>query len=203
MVYLDCVESKDSSISIIAMEFINNNKVLYLRENRPLEEKLFAGELKLYKYINSDPNVREVRVHVNHVEGDFTYSGLIKNEDSSRTETVFASGSSLVFNKDLNLPLIITVSAVTRSIYSISMQVIHKGEEATEVVNAITIGEDLSYSVKIMPMQSTVFEVVPIFYEFNFAYEASQTVLACLADVKTNMCIGINDTDISPIVAKK
>lgn len=82
------------------------------------------------------------------------------------------------------------------------MQVIHKGEEETEIINAITIGEDLSYSVKIMPMQSTVFEVVPIYYEFNFAYEASQTVLACLTDIKTNMCNGINETANSPIVAK-
>ena len=83
------------------------------------------------------------------------------------------------------------------------MQAIHKGEEETEVINSITIGEDLSYSVKILPMQSTVFEVVPIFYEFNFVYEASQTVLACLADVKTNMCISINETANSPIVAKR
>jgi hypothetical protein len=43
MVHLESAESKGSGVSIIAIEFINNNKVLYLRENRPLEEKLFAG----------------------------------------------------------------------------------------------------------------------------------------------------------------
>ena len=67
MVHLESAESKESGVSIIAIEFINNNKVLYLRENRPLEEKLFAGEFKIYKYINSDPNVKEIRVHLNHV----------------------------------------------------------------------------------------------------------------------------------------
>ena len=190
-------------MSIIAIEFINNNKVLYLRENRPLEEKLFAGEFKIYKYINSDPNVKEIRVHLNHVEGDYTFLGMTKNEDPSKTINVSPSGSSLIFTKDLTLPLIITVSANTRSIYSIFMQVLHKGEEETEVINSITIGEDLSYSVKILPMQSTVFEVVPIYYDFNFVYEASQTVLACLADIKTNMCVGLNETANSPIVAKR
>lgn len=89
MVHLESVQMKGSGLSIIAIEFINNNKVLYLRENRPLEEKLFSGEIKLYKYINSDPNVKEVRVHVNHVEGEYTFSGMIKHEDPSKTVAVF------------------------------------------------------------------------------------------------------------------
>ena len=50
---------------MIAIEFRNNNKVLYMREGHPLEEKLMALDLKMYKYVNSDPDVKEIRVHVN------------------------------------------------------------------------------------------------------------------------------------------
>ena len=51
--------------AMIAIEFRNNNKVLYMREGHPLEEKLMALDLKMYKYVNSDPDVKEIRVHVN------------------------------------------------------------------------------------------------------------------------------------------
>lgn len=51
--------------SLTAIEFRNNNKVLYMREGHPLEEKLMAQDLKVYKYVNSDPEVQEIRVHVN------------------------------------------------------------------------------------------------------------------------------------------
>jgi hypothetical protein len=52
-------------VNIIAIELVNNNKVLYLREGRPLEEKLGDKDMKIYKYINSDPNVQEIRIHIN------------------------------------------------------------------------------------------------------------------------------------------
>ena len=58
---------KDANLNfnLVALEMLNKNKVQYLREDRPLEEKLQGGEMKLYKYINSDPNVKEIRIHVN------------------------------------------------------------------------------------------------------------------------------------------
>jgi hypothetical protein len=55
----------DLQVNIIAIELVNNNKVLYLREGRPLEEKLGEKDMKIYKYINSDPNVQEIRIHIN------------------------------------------------------------------------------------------------------------------------------------------
>jgi len=50
-----------------------------LREGRPLEDKLMANEMKIYKYINSDENVKEIRIHVNEIAGIIKLSGVIKN----------------------------------------------------------------------------------------------------------------------------
>ena len=74
-------EESDATLgfNLVALEILNNNKVQYLREDRPLEEKLVAGEIKLYKYINSDQNVKEIRIHVNEVSGIVKLSGVIKN----------------------------------------------------------------------------------------------------------------------------
>ena len=36
--------------------------------------------MKLYKYINSDKNVKEIRVHVNEIAGSVTINGYIANE---------------------------------------------------------------------------------------------------------------------------
>lgn len=60
---------------------MNNNKILYLREGRPLEEKLAEKEMKIYKYINSDPNVKEIRIHLNEIAGHIAFNGVIKGED--------------------------------------------------------------------------------------------------------------------------
>lgn len=74
-------QSKENSygFNLVALEFINNNKVLMLREARPLEDKLMANEMKIYKYINSDENVKEIRIHVNEIAGIIKLSGVIKN----------------------------------------------------------------------------------------------------------------------------
>ena len=50
-----------------------------LREGRPLEDKLMANEMKIYKYINSDENVKEIRIHVNEIAGVIKLSGAIKD----------------------------------------------------------------------------------------------------------------------------
>ena len=71
--------SEAPGFNLVALEIVNNNKVMYLREDRPLEEKLSPGEIKIYKYINSDPNVKEIRVHVNEITGIVKIDGVIKN----------------------------------------------------------------------------------------------------------------------------
>lgn len=55
---------------MVAIEFINKDKVQYLREGRPIEQTIGAGEMKFYKYINSDKNVKEIRVHFNEMAGN-------------------------------------------------------------------------------------------------------------------------------------
>lgn len=124
---------------MIALEFINNNKVLHLREGRPIEQKLVAGELKIYKYINSDPDVSEIRVHVNKISGDVTLKGQIKKEDAKTSISVEPSANTLRFTEDLNYPIILSVTARTKAIYGISMQIIHK-KDTTENSNIYTIG---------------------------------------------------------------
>jgi hypothetical protein len=105
---------------------VNNNKVLYLREGRPLEEKLGEKEMKIYKYINSDPNVQEIRIHVNEIAGHVSYSGVIQGDDKTGSIQVFPESNTLRFTKNLTQPIYASVVADSKAIFGISMQVIHK-----------------------------------------------------------------------------
>jgi hypothetical protein len=149
-------EESGLDFSLIAVEFVNNNKVLYLREDRPLEEKLTAGSMKLYKYINSDPNVKEIRVHVNDISGIVKFNGVSKDPDSQQAVAIAPEANTLRFVSHLNWPIIVSVQADTRAIFGISMQVILKNEFHGEA-DIIPIGEDLSYTVRIKPQTYTIF----------------------------------------------
>ena len=45
-----------------------------------------ANEMKIYKYINSDENVKEIRVHINEIAGVVKVKGVIKDHLSLKTE---------------------------------------------------------------------------------------------------------------------
>lgn len=114
--------------SLIAIEFVNQNKVLYLREDRPLEDRLMPGEMKFYKYRNADQNVKEIRLHVNSISGIVKFSGVVKDPDSQNAIGVVPEGNTLKFDKNLYWPILITVSAQSRAIFGISMQIILKDQ---------------------------------------------------------------------------
>ena len=80
-----------------ALEFVNNDKVLYLREGRPIEERLGKGQMKLYKYINSDPNVEEIRVHLTPISGAPVLSGVVKSDEEQTAGFIKSSANTLRF----------------------------------------------------------------------------------------------------------
>lgn len=115
-------------MSLIALEFLNNNKVLYLREGRAIEDKLAIAQTKYYKYINSDPKVKEIRVHVNEMVGHVTLSGIIKDVGETPV-TVIPDGNVLRFTKNLTKTIMVGVQAKSAaSIYGISMQILHQSD---------------------------------------------------------------------------
>jgi hypothetical protein len=83
-------------------------------------------EVKVYKYINSDPKVEEIRIHINEITGVVNIGGFIQNEDSSKSLQVAAEGNTLRFTTNLTQPIYVSVGARTKAIFGISMQVIHK-----------------------------------------------------------------------------
>lgn len=174
--------------NLAAIEFVNNNKVLYLREGRPLEEKMTEKDMKIYKFINSDPNVQEIRIHINEISGHVLFSGFIQTPDPANTIQVFAEANTLRFTKNLTLPIYVSVNAQTKSIFGISMQVIHKSQQ-NKNINIATISEDVAYTVKIQPNTYSIYEVVPIFYDFSFSYSSSQSIIVCPLNPETNSCI--------------
>ena len=180
-------ESKQAGFNLVAVELVNNNKVAYLREGRPLEEKLGEKELKLYKYINSDPNVQEIRIHVNEIAGHVTVNGVVSGEDRTSSIQVVPEGNTLRFTKNLTQPIYASVLADSKAIFGISMQVIHKSEASG--VSVVSISEDLTYTVKIQPSSYAIYEVTPIFYDFSFSYSSSQSVIVCAVNPATNSCV--------------
>ena len=86
------------------------------------------------------------------------------------------------------------VKTETRATYSISMQVVHKSD-VTKTANVMTISEDLTYRVQIPANGYTIFEVVPIFYGFDFQFTSSQSVIACAVNMSTNRCLNIEKAE--------
>lgn len=86
------------------------------------------GEMKVYKYRNSDQDVKEIRLHVNSISGIVKFSGVVKDPDSQNAIAVIPEGNTLSFNTNLHWPILITVSAQSRAIFGISMQVILKNQ---------------------------------------------------------------------------
>lgn len=82
--------------------------------------------MKLYKYINSDTNVKEIRVHVNEISGIVKVNGIIKNPDNNQIINVQPEANTLRFVTNLTSPIIVSVKADTRAIFGISMQIILK-----------------------------------------------------------------------------
>jgi hypothetical protein len=202
VVRLEVREKAPDSVgyNLVAVELFNNNKVQYLREDRPLEEKLMAHEVKVYKYVNSDPTVKEIRVHVNEISGKVKLSGVIKTDEVSKTITVRPEGRTLRFTASLTSPILVSVQADTRAIFVISMQVILKNE-MHDNADVIAMGEDLTYTVRIQPQTFTIFEMTPIYFEFEFKYAASQSVIACAMDPDTGICLDLNDSSTKPHLA--
>ena len=68
-------------------------------------------EVKIYKYINSDPDVEEIRMHINSIAGQIVYNGVIQGTDPKNTIQVAAEGTTLRFTKNLTQPVYAQVIA--------------------------------------------------------------------------------------------
>lgn len=81
----------------------------------------------MYKYINSDKGVREIRIHINEVAGVVKIGGAITNKDDHQNSIqVRPEGHTLRFTKNLTQPIIVSVRADTKAIFAITMQIILK-----------------------------------------------------------------------------
>lgn len=92
--------------------------------------------MKVYKYINSDPNVEEIRIHINEITGVVNFGGFIQGEDTEKSVQVAAEGNTLRFTTNLTQPIYVSVGAKSKAIFGISMQVIHKSSTHKNVTVA-------------------------------------------------------------------
>lgn len=110
--------------------------------------------MKIYKYINSDPNVQQIRIHVNQIAGHVTFSGVIQGDNKNSIQ-VIPEINTLRFTSKLTQPIYASVTAESKAIFVISMQIIHKTEQ--NVVNIVSVSEDLAYTVRIPPNSYSVY----------------------------------------------
>ena len=66
-----CVIQTDEKYNdvLVALEYSNPNKIRLLRDDRAFEDKVRLQETKYYKYINNDPIIYGIRIHLNEVSG--------------------------------------------------------------------------------------------------------------------------------------
>lgn len=58
--------------------------MMYLREGRTVEDSLSANAMKYYKYVNSDPKVIGIKVHLNIISGSVQISGMRKDPRNNK-----------------------------------------------------------------------------------------------------------------------
>lgn len=44
--------------------------------------------MKIYKYINSDPNVQEIRIHINEIVGSVNFYGVIQSAQKTNSKRI-------------------------------------------------------------------------------------------------------------------
>ena len=86
---------------------------------------------------------------------------------------------------------------ITKAVFGISMQIIDTTDD-NEVTDIIPMGEDLPYSHRIKPQTYVIFEVTPIYYDFHFSFQSSQSVIACALNPETGRCVTVNETITKP-----
>jgi hypothetical protein len=50
------------------------------------------------------------------------------------------------------------------------------------------MSEDIPYTIKIMPLKYAIFKIIPIYQQFEFKYQATNSLIACLLNITTNTC---------------
>lgn len=94
--------------------------------------------MKIYKYINSDPDVQEIRIHINQIVGTVNFYGVIQGTQKTNSKNIQPKYNMLKFTENLTQPIFASVTADTKAIFGITMQIIHKSE-GNQKANIITI----------------------------------------------------------------
>lgn len=63
------VANKVKGVSKYSITYEDNSKVLVLRENHPIKERLEMGQYKFYKIPAFGAGVKNARVHLNEISG--------------------------------------------------------------------------------------------------------------------------------------
>lgn len=77
------------------------------------------------------------------------------------------------------------VEGKDESIFSLQVVTVHKSDDS---LSALTLTEDLEFSMRIKPQGSEIVEVVPIHNAIYFEYKASGSILVCAVDPVTSDC---------------
>jgi RecB family endonuclease NucS len=102
-------------------------------------------EKKYYKYINNNPKVTEIRIHLNEISGltriRAKRTGILEeggNEISMEKEIP----NTIVVKERVTSPIYLEVHGIVTSLYTISVSAIHP-EHVTS--NALVMAEDVEY----------------------------------------------------------
>ena len=172
---------KDTS-SFAALEYNIGNRPEFLRENKPIESHILKDEIKIYKYMNTDPNVDKIRIHINKINGELS-SFIFRKEESAEeaknediTEHLIQGNVFETTEELLTKPIVIVVRGEDSATYSIIVQVIH---QSNEEISSIILSENVNFKTTIGPNKYEIFAVNPILGHILFNYKASGAVHVC------------------------
>jgi hypothetical protein len=136
------------------VEYKHNALVENIREGKATTDIVAFGEEKLYKYENSEPEIVEIRVHLNQISGETSMKGYRRlpnidlSEEDSKEGLVLSTENPLIFKENLDKPIYIKVKGGSQAVYSLAIQLIHVTEQ---FVSTITLEEGVKFKAKIKP----------------------------------------------------
>lgn len=128
-IILVVLTNQEKNSSFTATEFSVGNRPEFLRESKPIESHVLKNELKIYKFVNTDPNIAKIKLHINKISGCF--NTFVFRHEPSEDELIKDSNkvSGPIYETSERLteePLVIVIRGEDSATFSLVVQSVHK-----------------------------------------------------------------------------
>ena len=162
--------------SLIMIEYKHGADVELIREGRPIQEIVSFGDVRYYKFVNSEPEVNSIKFHLTEISGDVEIEGLRTDPRLEGNGPEPIKGQNPIeFTETLLAPVYAKITAHSQATYALTVQLKHITDD---FVSSIGLSENVKFKIKIKPNSSETFTVHPLYNSILFNYKSTGIVIA-------------------------